>query len=317
MTTNSMCGAGWGRFCLFGRVLLMCVMVLSAVGCGSEGGIGSSSGAGGGGERVWEKVIYECIAKVEKTEAVFYRRGERVTGKEIARQMRDYLRFIQRKRTIPEPFGRNAGITLAVITTHEGIARDGLTGPPEPFEIEVNGHRMKVYDWLKQELGLGTLPGEEEGHEVLLPLYEAVVTPELLKRWEEYLDRCIEATARAEGATFHWGDFVFSAKEAAGLFASNKVEALRWLKAPNIKHPEERDRYRVDILLLQLTSLPLPRPESYRDQVEYTREVNRWFRAWKKFVEENGRQEDMIDWLLRKAGEPPPMPTLRKKGKRG
>ncbi|MEI6568561.1 MAG: hypothetical protein WCR20_17910, partial [Verrucomicrobiota bacterium] len=121
---------------------------------------------------------------MENSDAAFYRRGERVTGKELARQMREYLKVVLRVKSVPDPFGRNAGITLAMITTHEGIAMDGLTGPPQPCEVEVGGRRMKVYDWLKQEFGVNNVPGEEEGHEVFVTLYETELKPELLAQWE-------------------------------------------------------------------------------------------------------------------------------------
>jgi len=153
-------------------------------------------------KRDWKKFTYECISRVEQSDAVFYRRGERVTGKELARQMREYLKVVLRVKSVPDPFGRNAGILLAIITTHEGIAMDGLTDSPQPCEVEVGGRRMKVYDWLKQQLGVDNLPGEEEGHEVLETLYDAEITPELLARWERYIEDCIQVVRGAKGITF-------------------------------------------------------------------------------------------------------------------
>lgn len=264
----------------------------------------------------WQKVFYQCISKVEQSDATFYRRGERLTGKQLARQMREYLNIVLKAKSVPDPFGRNVGILLSMITTNEGIARDGLTGTAVPFEVELGGKRMKVYDWLKQELGLERLPGEERGHEALVQLYDAVLHPDLLREWEEYLAKCIEVTKRAGDCKFYLAGKYFSAAEAASIFASNQVRALQRLKEPDIKHPDEKDLYNYRTVLLALTRLPLPQPESFPDRTEYVEELNRWIRtSWKNQVEHGGTQEELIDWLLHKAGEPPPMPKLKKKGK--
>jgi hypothetical protein len=266
----------------------------------------------------WEKVIYECISKVETSDAVFYRRGKPVSGKAVAQEMRKSMRIILRVKSLPDPFGRNAGILLAAITTYEGYAMDGITGPPTPFEVAVNGKRMRLYDWLKQELGLGMLPGEEEGHEIFLPLYDAVVTPELLKRWEEYLGKCIAVTEQATNCWFRLNGKYFTAIEAAQIFKSNMARALEWLKYPqDITHPDEKDFYRAFGVLIKLTLRPPPKREEFSDPKEYSRESHLWATSHFNWVECNGVKVDVIDWLKRNAGEPPPMPKLEKRGKGG
>jgi len=264
----------------------------------------------------WEKVIYECISKVETSDAVFYRRGKPVSGKAVAQEMRKSMRIILRVKSLPDPFGRNAGILLAAITTYEGYAMDGITGPPTPFEVAVNGKRMRLYDWLKQELGLGMLPGEEEGHEIFLPLYDAVATPELLRQWEEYLDKCIAVTEQARDCRFYLRGKYYSSGEASKIFASNRVRAVEELKNPNIKHPDQKDLYNSRSVLFDLTYRPPPGPEEYADRSQYSREMRRWTFE-KSYVEHNSTKEDVIDWLKRNAGEPPPMPKLEKRGKGG
>lgn len=301
---------------MIGVVLFVSLLVSFGLDGSGTNVTGDTSSADVAKERDWQKVIQQCITKVEQSDAVFYRRGERVTGKDVARQMREYLKIVQKVKSIPDPFGRNAGILLAVITTHEGVYRDGLTGRPEPFEVEVGERRIMVYDWLKQELGLEMLPGEEEGHEVSVSLYDPVVPQDLLRQWEEYLDRCIEVTKRAEDCRFYLAGRHFSGVEAGCIFASNRVKALQRLKEPDIKHRDEKELYNQRSILLALTRLPLPRPESFSDRAEYVQELDRQISlSWKRKVVYNGIQEDLIDWLLRKAGEPPSMPKLKKKGK--
>jgi len=266
----------------------------------------------------WKKVIYECISKVETSDAVFYVRGRRATGKEIAHQMRKNLMIVLKVKSLPDPFGRNAGILLAVITRYEGYTMDGITGPPDPFEVEVDGRRMTVYEWLKQELKLGVLPGEEEGHQILLPLYDAVVTPELLKRWEEYLGKCIAVTEQATNCRFRLNGKYFTAIRAAQIFKSNMARALEWLKYPqDITHPDEKDFYRAFGVLIKLTLRPPPKREEFSDPKEYSRESHLWATSGEDLVECNGVKVDLIDWLIRNAGEPPPMPELRKRKKGG
>jgi len=264
----------------------------------------------------WEKVIYECISKVETSDAVFYRRGKPVSGKAVAQEMRKSLGIILRVKSLPDPFGRNAGILLAAITTYEGYAMDGITGPPTPFEVAVNGKRMRLYDWLKRELGLGMLPGEEEGHEIFLPLYDAVVTPELLRQWEEYLDKCIAVTEQARDCRFYLRGKYYSSAEASRIFASNRADALEYLKNPDIKYPEDKDFYESRSVLRRLTRRPMPSKEDYADLSQYSREMRRWTFE-ESYVEHNSTKEDVIDWLKRNAGEPPPMPKLVKRGKGG
>jgi hypothetical protein len=293
------------------------ICLLAWVSCDSNRQSGEAwtlPGAPGGD---WKKVIAECISRVEQSDAVFYQRGERTTGKAVAQHMRENLRLILQYRSVPDPFGRNAGILLGMITTHEGYARHGITGRPEPFQVQVGDRRMLLYDWLKQELQLASLPGEEEGHEPLLQLYDAVLPSELLERWETYLDKCVEVTRRARGCKFHLGHKVFTSEEAAAVFDTNRVQALNQLREPNIKHPDEKDLYSVGSILLALARLPLPNPDDFSERSEYVEELDRHIRrSWRKFVEHNGARENVIDWLLREAGEPPPMPKLAARAKR-
>jgi len=266
------------------------------------------------GTRDWEKVIYECISKVESSAGAFYVRGRQVTGQDVARQLRKNLNVILRVKSLPDPFGQNAGILLAVMTTYEGYPMDGITGRPEPFELEVQGRRMTVYAWLKQELKLGVLPGEEEGHQILLPLYDALATPELLRQWEEYLDKCIAVTEQARDCRFYLRGKYYSSGEASKIFASNRVRAIEELTIPDIKHPDLKDLYNSRSVLFDLTYRPPPGPEEHADRSQYSRELRRWT-SEKSYVEYNSTKEDVIDWLGRNVGEPPPMPKLKKKSK--
>lgn len=303
-------GRGW--FCLL-RVLLLLPVLAS---CDfDDGGVDTGDGNSmvkreGGGE--WQKVINDCISAVERSEAVFYRRGQRVTGKQLASEMRRNLEIILQHKSIPDPFGRNTGVLLCVITTHEGYAMDGITGPPTPYEVEVNGERMKLYDWLKRELGLGRLPGEEEGHEILLPLYEAVVPEELLKRWDDYLERCIEVTRGARECRFYLNGKYFSPTEAAGVFASNRQDTIQKLINPKITHPDDVELYTPEMVLRVLVTRPVPRAEEFSDPRQLSKEVEVWAFESSR-VDCNGYKEDLIKWLIRKVGSPPPMPTLKQK----
>jgi len=261
----------------------------------------------------WKKVIYECIEKIEKSDAVFYVCRRRATGREVAEHMRNNMKVILREKSIPEPFGRNAGIFLAMITRYEGYAMDGVTGPPDPFELEVKGQRLTVYEWLKQELGLKTLPGEEEGHQILLPLYEAVVTPEVLRQWEEYLDKCIDVTKRAENCAFCLSGKYYTVVEAARIFSSNREDALKYLKYPDIKHRDDRELYTASTVLVRLILRPQPTREEFSDPKEFSRELTLWATGSPSYVECNSVKVDVIDWLIRNAGKPPQMPKLKKR----
>lgn len=308
----------YGRLWWFAPAVLMCLALLVSCNIGDDlEESGSAAPVDKAPAEGWEKVIYQCIATVQQSDAVFYRRGKQVSGRELAREMRNNLRIVLRHKSIPEPFGRNAGVLLVVITTHEGYAMDGITGPPAAYEVAVGGRRMKVYDWLKAELGLKELPGEEEGHQILVPLYEPVLTDELLKQWEGYIDRCIEVAGQAEDCRFYLGGKWLSASEAAELLSSNRAAALKRLLEPEIKHPEEKEWYTSTSVLSALTFVwLLKRPEEYPDRAEYVRAVDRMHReVGKKWVDCNGVRKDMILWLEQKAGEPPPMPKLKKKGK--
>jgi len=259
--------------------------------------------------RDWKKFMDECISRVEKSEAVFYRRGERVSGKEVAQQMREYLKVVLRVKSVPDPFGRNTGILLAMITTHEGIARDGITGRPEPIEVEIEGKRMKLYAWLKRESGIESLPGEEEGHEVLETLYEAVVTPELLEQWERYIDKCIEVVRGAKDVTFLLKEQVWSPADVAAMMEGNRADAIRELKSPDIKDRDNKRRYDAGWILVSLTTVPQPKRESFSDQAQY----NRALTGLSLVKERNGSQKLFPRWLEFKAGDPPRMPKLKRK----
>lgn len=261
----------------------------------------------------WEKFINECISKVEKSKAVFYRRGERVSGKEVAQQMRQYLRHILRNKTVPDPFGRNVGIVLAIITTHEGIYRDGLTGSPEPIAIEVGEKRVKVYDWLKQELGVNSLPGEEEGHEALETLYKTELTPELLAQWERYIDNCIKVVRGASGVTFSIRGKVWVPTDVVAMMENNRSNAIRELTSPEIKDRTDKKRYRPAWVLIRLTSNPQPRRESFPDQEKFNKAMEMWATGDNEVIGSDGRRNLLSIWLESKAGEPPPMPKLKKR----
>jgi hypothetical protein len=282
-----------------------------SMGIASAGGAVAAATEGRPGN--WKKVIYECISKVEKSDAVFYVRGRPATGREVAEHMRKNMKVILRMKSIPEPFGWNAGILLAAITRYEGYAMDGVTGPADPFEVEVQGRRVTVYEWLKEELGLGVLPGEEEGHEILPPLYEAVVTGELLEQWEEYLDKCIKVTEAAGNCRFWLRGKWFTSAEAAQILRSNRERALRYLKYPDITSRDDRDLYDSTAVLIRLTNRAPPKREEFKDQQEFLREVELWVHSRDNYVECKGVNVDFLRWLIRNAGEPPPMPKLRRR----
>jgi hypothetical protein len=259
--------------------------------------------------RDWKKFINECISKVEKSEAVFYRRGERVSGKEVAQEMRQYLSHILRTGIIPDPYGRNAGILLAAITTHEGIYMDGLTGKPEPILIEIEGKRIKLYDWLKQEFGVAALPGEEPGHQVFEMLYETELDSALLAQWERYIDKCIEVVRGAKDVTFLLKEQVWSPVDVVAMMESNRADAIRELKSPDIKDRDDRRRYNAGWILVRLTRVPEPKRESFSDQTQYSIALT----GLSLVKERNGTQELFPRWVESKAGEPPPMPKLKQR----
>ena len=290
---------------------LLLLWGFAASSCGSEpvGSISSVATPVKAQNRDWKNFIDECISRVEKSDAVFYRRGERVSGKEVAQQMREYLKVVLRVKSVPDPFGRNTGILLAMISTHEGIARDGITGRPEPIEVEIDGKRMKLFDWLKREFGIESLPGEEEGHEVLETLYEAVVTPELLGQWERYIDKCIEVVRGAKDVTFSLKEQVWSPADVAAMMEGNRADAIRELKSPSIKDRDDKRRFDAGWILVSLTRVPQPKRESFSDQAQY----NRALTGLSLVKEGNGSQKSFSLWLESKAGEPPPMPKLKKK----
>src|SRR5512137_2231133 len=82
------------------RLVFVGMLVLSGLAaclCGGEPAHGDSrQGASDQPQIHWKQFIDECISKVENSDSAFYRRGERVTGKELARQMREYLKVVLR-----------------------------------------------------------------------------------------------------------------------------------------------------------------------------------------------------------------------------
>lgn len=306
-----------GGLCKFAWASLGLVLLSGIAPCswGSEnvGGAGGPKRAVELQQRNWRVFIDECVSRVEKSEAVFYRRGEQVTGRELARQMRAYLETVLRAKSVPDPFGRNAGILLAMITTHEGIAMDGLTGPPQPCEVEVGGRRMKVYDWLKQEFGVNNLPGEQEGHEVFETLYETELKPELLAQWERYIDRCIEVVRGAKGSTFSIAGKAWPPAEVAAMMEGNRSNVVRELKSPAIRNRDDKERYSAGRVLVMLTSMPVPRRESFPDQAQYTKAVDAWATQLSSVTDSDGRRHLLTGWVESKAGRPPPVPKLKKR----
>jgi len=137
-----------------------------------------------------------------------------------------------------------------------------------------------------------------------------------LRQWEEYLDKCIAVTEQARDCRFYLRGRYYSSAEASRIFASNRIRALEGLKNPNIKHPDQKDLYNSWSVLFDLTYTPPPGPEEYADRSHHSREMSGW--AFEKsYVVHNSTKEDVIDWLKRNAGEPPPMPKLVKRGKGG
>lgn len=297
-------------------VLLVASMVILSCCGNNDSGINKTSGQEKG-ENNWEPVLYKCISLVQKSDLTFYKRGKKTDGKDISREMEKNLKMILRFKSLPEPFGRNFAILLAMVTTYGGYSMDGITGPRTPFEVEVNGQRIRVYDWLKKELNLNKLPGEEEGHEILISLYDAVVTPDLLRKWEEYFDRCIDVTRRSKDCKFYLGGKYMTAEEAANIFLGNKEYALKVLINPDIKHPDEVELYDSHKIIGTLVHVRIKDRSEYKNDYEYQKELDRIIKeGWKARVECNDYKEHIIDWIIKNAGAPPPMPKLIKKSKR-
>jgi len=130
------------------------------------------------------------------------------------------------------------------------------------------------------------------------------------------LDKCIAVTEQARDCRFYLRGKYYSSAEASRIFASNRADALEYLKNPDIKYPEDKDFYESRSVLRRLTRRPMPSKEDYADLSQYSREMRRWTFE-ESYVEHNSTKEDVIDWLKRNAGEPPPMPKLEKRGKGG
>ena len=260
----------------------------------------------------WKRFMDDCISRVDESDAVFYRRGEQLNGRQVARQMRQYLRHILHTKIIPDPFGRNAGVVLAAITTHEGIYMDGLTGAAEPILIEVGGNRVKVYDWLKREFGVATLPGDEPGHDVFVATqYETDITPDLLAQWEQYIGKCIQAVREAKDVTFSIKEQVWSAADVAAMVEANRTNAIRLLKYPELRG-DEKKRYSAAWVFVELTRAPAPTRESFADQAQYNKAVELSITGL-NLVRERGGNQTLTSWMKSKAGEPPRMPKLKMK----
>ena len=303
-TPRNMC---WGGSCVLGLLLLW--------GCAANEPVGSNTSVATSVRPQnpdWERLVDDCISRVNESDAVFYRRGDQLNGSQVAREMRQYLRHILRAKNIPDPFGRNAGVTLAAITTHEGIYMDGLTGTPEPILIEVGGRRVKLYDWLKREFGVATLPGEEPGHEVFeTTRYETDITLELLAQWEQYIDKCIQAVREAKAVTFSIKEEVWAAAEVATMLENNRANTIRMLKSPELRDHEEK-RYSTAWVFVELTRVPAPTRAFFTDQAQYNKAVELWIMGL-NLVRERGGTQTLTGWIESKVGEPPLMPKLRKK----
>ena len=284
-------------------------------GCAANDPVGSNTSVAPSAKmqnQEWKRFIDDCISKVDESDAVFYRRGEQVSGRQVAQQMRQYLRHILRTKIIPDPFGRNAGVVLAAITTHEGIYMDGLTGKPEPILIEVGGKRVKVYDWLKRELGVATLPGEEPGHDVFVATqYETDITPDLLAQWEQYIDKSIQAVRAAKDVSFLIKEQVWSADAVAAMMQANRSNAIRLLKYPELRGDEEK-RYSAAWVFVELTRVPAPTRASFTDQAQYNKAVELSIMGL-NLVRERGGTQTLTSWIESKTGEPPRMPKLKRK----
>jgi hypothetical protein len=294
-----------------------CLALILLWGCAADDPAGSNPSVATSvktQDRDWKRFIDDCISKVDKSKAVFYRRGEQVNGSQVAQQMRQYLRHILRTKVIPDPYGRNAGVTLAIITTYEGIYFGGLTGEPEPILIEVGGRRMKVYDWLKMEFGVVTLPGEEPGHEVHVATQcETDITPELLAQWEQYIDKCIQAVREAKDVTFLIKEQIWSADEVAVMLEANRSNAIRFLKYPKLKDNYDKKSYRAGSVTIELTQVPLPERDSFANEAQYSKALELWATSDNIVKEPDGSLAFLSTWMRSKAGEPPRMPKLKGK----
>ncbi len=293
-------------------IVLAVAFCHALAGCSREHSRGSGGNGLEGGhmqQHDWEKFVYQCISTVEKSDAVFYRRGQPVSGRELAKQMRRYLDAIVRDQTVHDPFGQNVATVLVLITTHEGIWRDGLTDKPEACEVQVGDRRIPVYLWLKQELGVPVLPGEG-GYVRAQGYYEAEITPEIVAKWNQYITECIRAVRQAEGYRFDMKGKVCSPDEAAAILEANRAAALDRLHPPLDLTPKEQELlglYSPDAVIHELITRPMPT----NNPAEWTE----WGRHFTWVIDPTGERRLLALWLEDKVGEPPPMPKLKKKGK--
>lgn len=250
----------------------------------------------------WKKVINDCIAKVKNSDATFYQREKKATGTDVAKQMKKDLQQILKNELVPQPFSRNAGITLGMICMFEGIYREGLTDSPAPYLIEVGGNRVKVYDWLKTELQIKMLPGEEEGHDIVGKQYIAEIKPDLLVQWSKYFDRCIQVVRESKDVVFIINGKERPATNFALIMEQNKTNALNSIINNELDYsdnPESR-------IMIELTYVPI----SSIDQSASNFNLGR--ASIQQVLETNNTKKHLIAWIESKAGNQPPIPKWKK-----
>jgi len=109
-------------------------------------------------EDKWREFFDRSIRLVSEATNQFYRRGELVSGEDLAVRMRAKLEFV--KKVYSDPFGGEVATVLDVLTTADGLTRDGVFGKRLGYEVMEEGKRYLVYDWLKRRQGVKSLPGE-------------------------------------------------------------------------------------------------------------------------------------------------------------
>jgi len=109
-------------------------------------------------EDKWREFFNRSIRLVSEATNQFYIRGEPVSGKDLAVRMRAKLEFV--KKVYSDPFGGEVATVLDVLTTADGLTREGVFGKRSGYEVVEGGKRYLVYDWLKRRQGVKLLPGE-------------------------------------------------------------------------------------------------------------------------------------------------------------
>jgi hypothetical protein len=136
----------------------------------------------------------------------------------------------------------------------------------------------------------------------------------LLAQWERYIDKHIEVVREAKGVTFVIKEQVWSPADVVALIESNRPNAIRELKFPEIRDRDQKKRYDAIWINVKLFSLPVPRRESFPDQAQFSKATELWALGRNWVIETNGyRFPSVGEWVKLKAGEPPPMPKLKKK----